>query len=459
MRSAFIFLYALLYVNSLVLGQKEILGKSIKSNSFDNIVPIQLMDDYGVFIQTFKFADIAALRLVYSNTSEEAFADKFNLIKYDITSGQIKIFNYKINRHHIFKAYSSDKNNCYILSKNVEQKQLIYYLDVIDLKTFEHKVKNKQVVKYTSRQNHKIISFKLTTLGLMILIEKDEVVNGNMCLEVFFISKENKVVKYHLVKIPTAQKKYEFSRIYEWRERSYVVYQSIRTNDIAVVKLDSDTCYQYGLSIPNIVRLDEAFMSNEKSVISICYAENSFYPNAIVTSILGEDESITTEIPSYFNNQLRSWSGTVQGNEIFYQYSLFQNEVILIETYKVIITDNGNMFKKYGPRILIKIDQDGEIAWDKNLSEWNIVNIKYGRNLSAFANEDSFFLLYQTKLTGLTLAKIDIATGRMNSRILSISKPWLKSNIGNDYCDQESNRALIVLGKQLTRIKPLLISF
>ena len=136
-------------LSSIAQSQNSQLGARIKIPGFSPVIPIVSKKDYSVSFQPFKLGDLGLLSGFNSvKVIELNYGNKFDLIRHDFSSNKNEIYNFELYKTNRFKAYCFDANFFYVLSKNILDGQLQYYLDVIDLNTFQHSIKNKLVIKY-----------------------------------------------------------------------------------------------------------------------------------------------------------------------------------------------------------------------------------------------------------------------------------------------------------------------
>jgi hypothetical protein len=463
------FTLLLCFLTNIALGQHSELGHKIKTPWFSKTIPLIKTREHGVSFQPFTMGNLGMLSGVNSvNVLELNYGNKFNLIKHDFKANKNKVYSYEINKFNRFKNYCYDENFFYTLSKNNVDGRLQYYLDVIDLNTFEHTIKNKLIIKYMSRRDQEIALFKKTSSSLVLVLENRIIENSSKNIELFLLSAKSGVEKYYEEKIPVSFGKLVLGGFYDWGESYSIVY-----NDRTVIKNDTgffNYCYGIKFDAGSISKrkfvspLDHFVISSVflDSVTLVALTTSTpfklSHPDAI--SIINQDaeQSTVIELPFVFRNKIASFENGSFSSELNYKFTQFKNQLYLIETYKSYYESNGTISYKFGPGILLKLNEDYEIDWFLDLENLKIDILWPDQNLACIqTNEEDLYLFYSTH-AGIELQKVEMADGSLVNKPLNLEKKWLRSNLRGFQFNAESNSAIILLIKNFST-KPFYLSF
>jgi hypothetical protein len=468
--SLFHWILLLSLLSSVAQSQNSQLGARIKTPGFSPVIPIVSKKEYSVSFQPFKFGDLGLLSGFNSvKVIELNYGNKFDLIRHDFSSNKNEIYNFEIHKNNRFKAYCFDANFFYVLSKNYLDGQLQYYLDVIDLNTFQHSIRNKLVIKYTSRRDQDIATFQKGSKSLVLVLENRILENDKKQIELFLFSETYSIEKYYDEKITFDSGNPQFGGFYDWGNSYSVIY-----HDRSIVKTDSGF-----YSNTSVLQVDlnsinhRKFASPKNQFVILSILQDSLalvsltsstpyklaHPDAISIMKTNEPEPVVVELPYAFRGKLLSFDKGTFSSDLNYKFTQLRSQLYLIESYKSYYNQYGIITYHFGPGLLLKLnDDDDEIDWFLDLDELHVDRLWENQNLACFqTEEDGLFLFYATH-SGLKLQRVDISDGSMASRPLNVEGKWLRSNLLGFQFNQETNRALIVLVKGFNA-KPFYLSF
>ena len=457
----------LLWVSS-NYAQVSFLGQQIKPSNLNNSIPVVHKEGFAVSFQPTKLGDLALLAGVNSvKVLELNYGNKFKLIKHDFRTKKNKSFNYSIHKFNRFKAYCFDSENFYVLSKNNVDGQLIYFLDVIDLNSFEHHIKNKQLIKYTSRQDQQIALFKKEPDHLILVLENVVLQNNEKLIEIFLISNDHAVAKYYPEKVVSRGGNLEFGSMHKSEENYQMVY-----NDRTVIKNDSGFYnYSFVLTFSEDSITNSPFISPYNNfVISSVSLGSSLvaltsstpfqlcHPDGISIIHAQTNKSEVIELPYLFSSQLKAFDYGSFQSQLNYKFSQFNDHIFLIESYKLYY-NTGKTYSKTGPGLLIKVNDQNEIEWYFSLSELigsNPASV-YKSIMCVETNDGRMFLFYKDK-SGLVLKEVNPEDGSLTQKTLTLTGKWSRAGIHSYAFNKDLNSCLVLLNKNYS-LRPLMLKF
>lgn len=460
---------ALSIVSISSLSQHSQIGHPVKVPLYGRVIPLLKTREHGVSFQPFKMGDLAMMSGLNSvKVLELNYENKFNLIKHDFKSNTNTVYNFAIHKLNRFKAYCFDEDFFYALSKNYVEGRLQYYLDVIDLNSFEHRVKNKLIIKYMSRRDQDIALFQKSSNSLILVLENRILENRNKLVEVFLLDSKHAVEKHHEEKIPTSSAPMDFGGFYDWGNSCSIMYndRGATLNDSGlysycyILKFDTGGIKQQKFISPPNQYILASVLQDSVTLVSLTTSKsnNLGHPDAI--SMIPEDASEYTvvELPYVFTSKLQSFESGSFSSDVNYKFTQFKDQLYLVETYKTYYQQNGTLSYKYGPGLLLKFDDKNELDWFLDLDDLRVNRIWPYLNLACIqSNENDLYLFYATH-TGIELQQVDTDNGSLVPKPVNLEGKWLRSNLHGFQFNPETNSALILLIKNWSA-KPFYLSF